>query len=213
MKTEDLIADLGRRPPRKFPIGPKAELCTAALFSLLTATTLSVLWLKPRNDLAISLIVANNVFILKFVFCIGVVAAALAILQKLSLPGRAVTSGLIAIPFLTVIALAGHELIERYVTGLSHSADHTWLECLWQIPALALPALVILGLVVRRLAPTDLNRTGAYLGLLAGGIGATGYAFHCHHDSVLFVGIAYSLAIIEMALLGALVGPYVLRWK
>jgi hypothetical protein len=77
---------------------------------------------------------------------------------------------------------------------------------------LGAPALIILASAVRRLAPTDLSRTGAYIGLLAGGIGAAGYALHCHHDSVAFIGIAYTLAILEIALFGALVGPRILRW-
>jgi len=37
------------------------------------------------------------------------------------------------------------------------------------------------------MAPTDLTRTGALAGLVAGGISATAYAFHCMDDSLPFV--------------------------
>lgn len=214
MNTDDLIADLGRHPPRDTSLASSAMVVGAALLSLIVALTLSILWLKPRDDLAVPLIVENHVFLLKLVFTVGVVVGALPIVRDLCVPGRRIKSAslLMAMPFVIIMVLALRELAERHVGGLAHDVDHTWLDCLWQIPALAAPAFIILAFVVRRLAPTDLSRTGAYIGLLAGGIGAVGYALHCHHDSVAFVGIAYTLAIVETALLGALIGPRILRW-
>lgn len=214
MNTDDLIADLGHRPPRKPSPPPSAIVVAAALLSLAVALMLSMLWLKPRSDLAVPLIVDNHIFLLKLVFTVSVVAGALPIVRDLCVPGRRIKSGslLMAMPFVIIVVLALRELAERHVGGLAHDVDHTWLDCLWQIPALAAPAFIILALAVRRLAPTDLSRTGAYIGVLAGGIGAVGYALHCHHDSVAFVGIAYTLAIVETALLGALIGPRILRW-
>jgi hypothetical protein len=58
---------------------------------------------------------------------------------------------------------------------------------------------------------TNLTRTGAYVGLMAGGISAVDMP-HCHHDSVAFVGTEYTLALLETALVGALFGPRLLRW-
>lgn len=213
MNTDDLIADLGRHPPRETSLASSA-MVGAALLSLIIALTLSILWLKPRDDLAVPLIVANHVFLLKLVFTVSVIVGALPIVRDLCIPGRRIKSGslMMAMPFVIIMVLALRELAERHVGGLAHDVDHTWLECLWQIPALAAPAFMILALTARRLAPTDLSRTGAYIGLLAGGIGAVGYALHCHHDSVAFVGIAYTFAIVETALLGALIGPRILRW-
>lgn len=175
---------------------------------------LSIWWLKPRSDLAAPLLVDNYIFLLKLVFTLSVVAGALPIVRDLSIPGRRIGRGsiLMAIPFAVVMILILHELGEHHVGQWPPHADHAVIECLWQIPALAAPALIILAFAGRRLAPTNLTRAGAYIGLLAGGIGAVGYALHCHHDSVAFVGVAYTLAILETALLGAVLGPRILRW-
>lgn len=81
------------------------------------------------------------------------------------------------------------------------------------MPALALPAFVILTIAVRRLAPTNLIHAGAYVGLISGGVGGIGYALHCHDDSLAFVAVAYTLAISEMTILGALMGPRILHWR
>lgn len=214
MNTDDLIADLGHHPPHRRSPPPTTIVVTAALLALAAALTLSILWLKPRSDLAVPLVVDNHVFLLKLVFTMSVVAAALPIVCDLSVPGRRIGRGSIvmAIPFAVIMILAVRELGLHHVDEWPPHTDHAWVECLWQIPALAAPALIILAFAVRRLAPTNLTRAGACIGLLAGGIGAVGYAFHCHHDSVVFVGIAYTIAILETALLGALLGPRILRW-
>ena len=214
MNSDDLIANLSRRPPREGRLPPTAAIVCAALISLGAALMLSMLWLKPRSDLAIPLIVDNHVFLLKLGFAVSVIMGALPIVRDLSIPGRRVGLGspLTAAPFVMVIVLAVHELADRHFGALSYLGDHSVLQSLWQIPVLAVPAVLILAGVVRSLGPTNLRLTGAYVGLLAGGIGALGYALHCHHDSVAFVGVAYTLAILETAVLGALVGPRILRW-
>jgi hypothetical protein len=43
-------------------------------------------------------------------------------------------------------------------------------------------------------------------------LGATVFAMHCTNDSPLFVAIWYTLAIGLTAIVGLLVGQYVLRW-
>ena len=214
MNTGDLIDSLGRHPPRRRVPPSSVIVVAAALLSLALALMLSISWLKPRSDLAVPLLVDNHIFLLKLVFTVSVVAAALPVVRDLSVPGRRIGRGsiLMAIPFAVIMALALRERSAHQVAEWPPHADHAVLECLWQIPVLATPALIILVFAIRRLAPTNLAGAGAYIGLLAGGIGAVGYALHCHHDSVAFVGITYTLAILETALLGALVGPRILRW-
>ena len=118
---------------------------------------------------------------------------------------------------LSVLSSAGQRRLRGHASVIEPTSEIfgagcNLLECLWQIPALAIPAFVILTFAVRYLAPTNLIRTGAYMGLVAGGIGAIGYAFHCHDDSVAFVAVSYTLAIAEMTVVGALLGPRILRW-
>ncbi len=213
-KTDELIARLSREPRTK-SLSPTPVVVIGTTLAVLLALTLSIEWLKPRADLAPALLAENHIFLLKLIFTVGVVVATLPIVRDLSVPGRRIGlwSALAAVPFLMVIVLALREFAAAPAGEWSHHLQHaSWLECLWQIPVLAIPAFTILALSVRRLAPTELPRAGAYIGLAAGGIGAIGYAFHCPDDSMAIVAVFYTLAILEMTLLGALVGPPILRW-
>lgn len=213
-KTDELIATLSRKP-RVTSLAPTMTMVVGAVAAIIIALALSVAWLKPRADLAPALITENHVLLLKLVFTICVVLAALPIVRDLSVPGRRIGlwSTLAAAPFVVILVLALRELAGVPVHQWSHHLEYTsWLECLWQIPALAIPAFVILAIGARHLAPTNLTQTGAYIGLAAGGIGAIGYAFHCDDDSIAFVAVFYTLAISEMTLIGALLGRRILRW-
>lgn len=213
-KTDELIARLSREPRTK-SLSPTPIIVIGATVAVLLAMVLSIEWLKPRADLAPALLAENHIFLLKLIFTVGVVIATLPIVRDLSAPGRRIGlwSALAAVPFVMVLILALREFANAPAGEWSHHLHHaSWLECLWQIPALAIPAFAILTLSVRRLAPTNLVRAGAYIGLAAGGIGATGYAFHCPDDSMAIVAVFYTLAILEMTLIGALVGPQFLRW-
>jgi len=86
------------------------------------------------------------------------------------------------------------------------------LICLANIIVLSLVPLCAVLYALRQGAPMSPAFTGAAAGLLAGALGATVYAAHCMDDSPLFVAIWYTLAIGFMALVGLLVGQYVLRW-
>jgi hypothetical protein len=216
MKTDELIDSLGRDPSPRARLAPTAAVMMAALGAIFVAMTLSIMWLRPRADLASALMAENHAFLLKLLFAVCVVVAALPIVRDLSVPGRriGIWSILAAAPCVVIMILALRELAGLPVREWSHHVGHaSWLECLWQIPALAIPAFVILVTTVRHLAPTNLMRTGAYIGFTAGGIGAVGYALHCHDDSIAFVAASYTFAILEMTLLGALLGPRMLRWR
>jgi hypothetical protein len=81
------------------------------------------------------------------------------------------------------------------------------------IPIIGVVPFAVLVWAVRRFAaPTDLVRTGALVGLAAGGISAMGYALHCMDDSVPFVALWYGGTIAFCTLAGALLGPRLLRW-
>jgi hypothetical protein len=62
------------------------------------------------------------------------------------------------------------------------------------------------------MAPTDLRRTGALVGLAAGSISAAAYALHCVDDSLPFVALWYGGTIVLCTLAGAVLGPRLLRW-
>jgi hypothetical protein len=87
-----------------------------------------------------------------------------------------------------------------------------WLECLLSIPIIAIVPFAAIVWAVRRAAPTNLVRAGAFSGLVAGGVSALAYALHCTDDSLPFVALWYGGTIVLCTLAGAILGPRLLRW-
>jgi hypothetical protein len=88
----------------------------------------------------------------------------------------------------------------------------SWSTCPWSVLALSLPALGATLLAMRGLAPTRLRAAGTAAGLLAGAVGAIGYALHCPEAALAFVAAWYTAGIALAGALGAALGPLVLRW-
>ena len=216
MNTAELINSLSRQPRRQRSWTPSLIVAAAALVSSFLVAVLALVWLKPRADLALSLVAENHIFMFKVAFTIAVVAATIPLVRDLSIPGKKARSGalLLALPFAAVILAGVADLALHPVSSWHDTFAHaSRFDCLWQIPALSIPAFLVIALGVRYLAPTNLVATGAVVGLVAGALGAVGFALHCHDDSVAFVAFAYTLAIAETAAAGALLGPYILRWS
>jgi hypothetical protein len=76
----------------------------------------------------------------------------------------------------------------------------------------ATPALAAALWAVRGLAPTRPRAAGFAAGLLAGSVGACGYALSCPEVSPAFVAVWYTLGIALTGALGAALGTRVLRW-
>jgi hypothetical protein len=153
--------------------------------------------------------------LLKLGFAIGILVPASIYLIRLARPGgeRKISTGLVALPFAVVMLLAAANLAFAPVSHWDHLVTgRDWLECLLSIPIIAVVPFTVLVLVVRRMAPTDLVRTGALAGLVAGSISAAGYALHCVDDSMPFVALWYGGTIALCTLAGAKLGPRLLRW-
>ena len=95
---------------------------------------------------------------------------------------------------------------------LAYLLGHSWTACPWNVLGLSLPALAGTLWAVRGLAPTRPRVAGLAAGLLAGAVGALGYALSCPEVSITFVAVWYSLGIALVGGLGAALGPRVLRW-
>ncbi len=95
---------------------------------------------------------------------------------------------------------------------LSLLMGETWTTCPRNVVMLSMPALAGGLWALRGLAPTNLRAAGFCAGLLAGALGAMGYALACAEASATFVAVWYSLGILLTGLLGALAGPRLLRW-
>lgn len=97
-------------------------------------------------------------------------------------------------------------------TRLQALLGNSWLSCPWTVLMLSLPALAAALWAVRGLAPTRPRAAGFAAGVLAGSVGAFGYALSCPEASLAFVSVWYTLGIALTGGMGALLGPKVLRW-
>ena len=153
--------------------------------------------------------------VLKLLFTISLVGLGATLLARLMRPGQSDRKQftLIVVPFLMIagagmIALAFGEPMAwgRMLFGMH------WVTCLLCIPLFAVVPFAALVWALRRGAPTNLTQTGAIAGLVAGALGATAYAFHCPDDSVPYIAIWYGTLVALCGMIGAILGPRLLRW-
>jgi hypothetical protein len=123
-------------------------------------------------------------------------------------PALAVAGVILVMGLAGLVALAGVAPSERLHAILGSTA----LVCPWAIPVLALPTLAGLLWTLRDFAPTRPGLTGLVAGLLAGGVGAAGYALSCTEQSTTFIALWYSAGMAVSGGLGAVIGGRTLRW-
>ena len=213
MRTDDLIAILSTNVEpvdrRKVMRTVGAALAIGAV--MVAGAVYFVLGVRPglMDASAFSYLVA------KLVFTMLVLVPASIYLIRLARPGgeRKTPLAPVALPFFAIMLLAAislastpHSHWNQMVMGVK------WLECLLSIPIIAIVPFAVIIWAVRQTAPTDLARTGAFAGLVAGGLSATGYALHCVDDSLPFVALWYGGTIALCTLAGAKLGPRLLRW-
>lgn len=152
---------------------------------------------------------------IKLAYVVALVLSAAWLADRISRPGtpwrRAlwnVAAVVLAMTALAVIVWAQAADTER----LSLLLGHSWAPCPGRVAALSLPALAATLWALRGLAPTRPRMAGFAAGLLAGSLGALGYALYCPELSPLFVLVWYTAGILIPAGLGALLGPSLLRW-
>jgi hypothetical protein len=208
MKTADLVALLSTSPGPVDRSLVVRTLCLALAASSIVALGITLIGLGVRSDLMTAR--ALIFIVIKLVFAIGIVGLALTYLTRLARPGaqRKTSSFLIAMPFLIIVVLAAISLgpWDAMIAG------DEWLECLLSIPIIAIFPFAISIWAVRRAAPTNLVRTGAFAGLIAGGVSAMAYTLHCTDDSLPFVAVWCGGTIVLCTLAGAALGPRLLRW-
>lgn len=213
MKTDELIdllsADLEAVDSRKVT----RYLWIAILAALAVALASGVLALGVRWNVFDSS--ALGFLLLKLAFSAAVVILGSLLLIKHARPGGEFRSWttLAVSPFIAVMALAGISLISAPASHWDHMVMGTqWLECLISIPIIAILPFAVIMWAVRMAAPTDLVKTGALAGFVAGGVSALAYALHCVDDSLPFVALWYGGTVILCTLAGAALGPRLLRW-
>ena len=77
---------------------------------------------------------------------------------------------------------------------------------------LGLPILFGAILALRRLAPRNPTLAGFAAGIMAGGAGAWVYSFACAETGMMFLALWYTLGILIVGVIGAVLGRWLLRW-
>jgi hypothetical protein len=213
MKTDDLIAMLSTNVEvvdhRR--VGRNIGMAVVAGAAVAVATVFFVL--GPHADLTtLGTFVAP---LLKVAFTFIILVPASIYLIRLTRPGgeRRSSVALVALPFIAVMLLVVVSL--EFAPGSHWKAtilSDEWLECVISIPLIAIVPFAVIIWAVRQMAPTDLARTGAFAGLVAGCLSATGYALHCADDSVPFFAMWYGGTIALCTYAGWKLGPRLLRW-
>jgi hypothetical protein len=213
MNTDDLIALLSTNVEPVDRNAAVRTLCVAIVAGAVLALGIAFVGLGFRPDLTTPGVLIF--LVVKVAFAMGVAGLSLAYLMRLVRPGgeRNISPLPIAVPFLVIVVLAAISLgsappahWERMIVG------DEWLECLLSIPVIAIVPFAVSIWAVRKGAPTNLSRAGAFAGLIAGGVSAMAYALHCTDDSLPFITVWYGGTIMLCTLAGAALGPRLLRW-
>jgi hypothetical protein len=213
MKTDELIDVLSTNIEPVDTQKVTRILQIAILTGLVLALITGILALGVRLDLRDT---GAFAFLgLKVAFGMAVTVLGSHYLLKHARPGGETRSwiSLAGVPFVAVMALGGISLISAPASHWDHMMmGQRWLECLLSIPIIGVVPFAVIMWAVRMAAPTDLTRTGALAGLVAGGVSAIAYALHCTDDSLPFVALWYGGTIVLCTFAGAALGPRILRW-
>jgi hypothetical protein len=213
METEELIRSLAAdvRPVRRHAAYGRVMLglLGGGVISLgLVAWTLGV---RPDLDVA----ARGFTLWMKWVYAASLGVVAVAAVLRLGRPEAGRLRGLwaLGVPVLLLGGISIGELARAAPTdwpGLL--LGQSWRSCPWLVAMLSVPILAGLAWAFRRLAPTRLRAAGAMAGLAAGAWSAWLYCLHCPEVSAVFVLVWYTLGIALAGVLGAVLGPRLLRW-
>lgn len=210
--TNDLIEALALDAGPAPRVSPR--LVGAAALGGIAAFVLVAAWLGFRPDIAEA--PASRMFWMKAFYTSLLGLGGFLCVERLSRPVGSPRGGLIlAVSVFVLLAAVG---LFRFMHA--DPADRmpmlmgaSWRVCPRNIVVLGLPILAATLLAVRSLAPTRLTWAGAAAGLFSGGVAATIYGLHCPEHTMAFVAVWYSLGIALVTALGAIAGPWALRWR
>jgi hypothetical protein len=211
MNTDDLIDALSRNPAPAEPPRHGERVGMALAAGGVIALAFLLLSFGVRPDLMDKLPVVAA----KAGFSAALAGFAALLAARLARPGRPTgwRAWALAAALVASLAVAGLMLTQTDPsTRLAAWTGGGFPWCLVIIPALAAPFAAGLMAVMRAMAPTRLELSGAAIGGVAGGMGAMVYALYCPVDSVAFVTTWYALAIALCAAAGAFLGQRFLRW-
>ena len=213
MTTDDLIETLARgtRPVPRRSASLRLGLSLAVALVVVLVLIAATLGFRPDLDIAM----AGMMFWMKLAYTASLALIGIAALPTLVRPEARPPRWLwlLAMPVALLGLVSAHELAAMpRDQWLSMWLGQSWRVCSALIFGFALPIGGALMLVARQFAPTQLVRTGAVIGLSAGGAAAALYSLHCPEASASFVLTWYTGGIAAATAIGALLGPRLLRW-
>ncbi len=174
---------------------------------------LMVMWLGVRRDLADAALLP--MFWAKLAFAATLLVGAYTVALRLSRPDMRVGHAplALAVPVLMIWLLAAVALMTAAPESRSNLLlGVSWQVCPINIALLSLPSFIAALWVMRSLAPVRPALAGAASGLFAGALGALAYSFYCPELAAPFIGIWYLLGMLIPALVGGMIGSWLLRW-
>jgi hypothetical protein len=207
---DQLVADARPVPRRAL----QARLFGWASLGIVVSAIIMVAWLGLRPDMmqAPGTMMFWTKFTFTAIFAIGGGIAAL----NLARPGGTMRRQVIGLAALVLLVGAGG-LIQLVLMGPDQMSKlvmgSTALRCPFYIVALAAPIYAAVVFAMRRAAPTNPTLAGFAAGLFAGGAAVWVYAFHCTESGMPFIAIWYTAGVLASAVIGALIGRFVLRWR
>lgn len=213
MKTDDFISLLatGVAPVDRRALTKRFGL--AVLIGAAGATLIMAVVLGIRRDLAE--VALTPIFWAKIALPLCVMIGSLWMSTRLARPGvRTGGSGwLIAAPVAAVWLAGAYVLMAAPGEArLAVVLGKTWRVCPFNIAMLSIPGFIAVFWALKGLAPTRLALTGAAGGLLAGSTATLAYCLHCPEMGIPFWGVWYVLGMLLPAVVGAVLGPRLLRW-
>jgi len=213
MDTDRLVAMLARDAEPVARGASERRFAAALLAGSVAAVILMLALLGLRADLRDA--VRDAMFWVKLGVPALLLVSGLAACTRLGRPGSRVGSAgvilllpIAAIWLLAAFALASAPAAARVALVLGDSSA----ACVVSIALLAMPTFIAAFWAMKGLAPTRPALAGAFSGLLAGAAGALVYAWHCPEMAAPFIATWYLLGIAGPAVVGALLGPVLLRW-
>ncbi|MFT3730564.1 MAG: NrsF family protein [Hyphomicrobium sp.] len=213
MKTEDLIKAIAADAKSVAP--PIAQtLAVAVGAGTLISALLMLGTIGIRENFLVDITTSMR-FAFKFILTLSVAIPAFVLVRSLARPDFAPGKNLWWLALAPVVLAVG-VIAELFALPRdawhAHMVGQNSVYCLIIIPILSLAPLAAVLYALRRGAPTHPVVAGAVGGLLSAGIAATLYAAHCPDDSPLFLAAWYTIGVLVMTAVGALLGSRILRW-
>jgi hypothetical protein len=212
VKTDDVIARLGADLAPAPPHYVGRVLAMGLGLGFLLSAALMLATMGPRSDLALAM--AGGAFWMKLAYTLSFAGLGLWMVERL---GRSDASAgkpalFLVVPVILLLAVAIVQLMEPGANRHQLVMGESWKVCAVDILTISVPAFVAVFWALRKLAPTRLTLAGAGAGLLAGGVGASVYAFHCVEYTAPFILLWYTGGMAAAALIGAFISRWALRW-